>query len=303
MFKLSFKVTCYDIIHNMNCNLCPRKCNINRDEKLGFCGVSNNLKLAKAYLHQWEEPLISGTKGSGTIFFSGCNLKCVFCQNYDISRGYGKEVSEDRFIDIMKELEDKGAHNINFVTPTHYVDKIISALDKYRPSIPICYNSSGYESKETLEKLKGYIDIYMPDLKYADNNLAKKYSNVNNYFEVATEAILEMRSQVKDVIENGLMKSGLIVRHLVLPNAIKNTLSALDWITKNLSKDTYVSLMGQFVPYGKAKEYVELTRKVKPLEYKIAINKLLEAGFNNSFIQDLDSAVEDYIPPFDFEGI
>lgn len=287
----------------MNCNLCPRKCGIDRDVNKGFCGVSNNLKLAKAYLHQWEEPIISGEKGSGTIFFSGCNLKCVFCQNFDISRGYGKEVSEQRFIDIMKELEDKGAHNINFVTPTHYVNQIISALDKYRPNIPICYNSSGYESVDTIKRLKGYIDVYMPDLKYADNELAFKYSNVKDYFEVATNAILEMRSQVKDNVVDGLMKSGLIIRHLVLPNAIKNTLNVLDWITSNLSNETYVSLMGQFVPYGKAKEFKELTRKVKPLEYKIAINKLLEAGFNNAFIQDLDSAQEEYIPPFDFEGI
>ena len=287
----------------MKCELCPRKCSIDRSVNVGFCGVSDKLKLAKAYLHKWEEPIISGENGSGTIFFSGCNLKCVFCQNFDISRGYGKEVSEQRFIDIMKELEDKGAHNINFVTPTHYVDNIISALDKYRPSIPICYNSSGYESVETIKKLKGYIDVYMPDLKYADNALALKYSNVNNYFEVATKAILEMRSQVKDNVVDGLMKSGLIVRHLVLPNAIKNTLSVLDWITSNLSNETYVSLMGQFVPYGKAKEFEELTRKIKPLEYRIAINKLLEAGFNNTFIQDLDSATEEYIPPFDFEGI
>ena len=287
----------------MNCNLCPRHCNTNRDEKVGFCGVSNNIKLAKAYLHEWEEPIISGTKGSGTIFFSGCNLKCVFCQNYEISQGLGKEVTIDQFIDIMKRLEDKGAHNINLVTPTHFVDRIIEALDKYKPNIPICYNSSGYESEETIKKLNGYIDIYMPDLKYADNNLAFKYSNVKNYFEVATKAIILMRSQVKDVIVDGLMKSGLIVRHLVLPNAIQNTLDVIDWITNNLDNKTYVSLMGQFIPYGKAKEYKELQRKVKPLEYKIAINKLIDAGFSNAFIQDLDSASDSYIPSFDFEGI
>ena len=153
----------------MKCELCPRKCGIDRDQKVGFCGVTNNIKLARAALHEWEEPIISGTKGSGTIFFSGCNLKCVFCQNYDVSRGYGKEVSLDRFIDIMKELEDKGAHNINLVTPTHYIDAIIKALDKYRPNIPIVYNSSGYESVDSIKRLKGYIDIYIPDMKYSDN--------------------------------------------------------------------------------------------------------------------------------------
>ena len=287
----------------MECNICPRKCNIDRDKKVGFCGVGNNIKLARAALHEWEEPLISGTKGSGTIFFSGCNLKCVFCQNYDVSRGFGKEVSIDRFIDIMKELEDKGAHNINLVTPSHYTSHIIEALDKYRPNIPIVYNSSGYESVDTIKRLKGYIDVYLPDLKYSDNALALKYSKAPNYFETATAAIKEMRAQVTDVIENDLMKSGLIVRHLVLPNALKNTLGVLDWITTNLDNTTYVSLMGQFTPYGEAKKFEELTRKIKPLEYKIAINKLLDAGFNNAFIQDLDSAECAFIPPFNLEGI
>ena len=287
----------------MKCNICPRKCNIDRSLKPGFCGVGDNIKLARAALHEWEEPLISGTKGSGTIFFSGCNLKCVFCQNYEVSRGFGKEVSEDRFIDIMKELEDKGAHNINLVTPTHYVNQIMTALDRYKPSIPIVYNSSGYESVTTIKKLKGYIDIYIPDLKYSDDELAKKYSKAPNYFSNATTAIMEMRSQVKDVIEDDLMKSGLIVRHLILPNALNNTLGVLDWIIKNLDKSTYVSLMGQFTPYGEAKNFKELTRKIKPLEYRIAINKLLENEFNNSFIQDLDSASGAYIPPFNLEGV
>ena len=287
----------------MNCTICPRKCNIDRSKNVGFCGAPSEIKLARAALHEWEEPIISGNKGSGTIFFSGCNLKCVFCQNYNVSRGFGKEVSLYRFIEIMKELEEKGAHNINLVTPTHYVDKIIEALDIYRPKVPIVYNSSGYESVETIKKLKGYVDIYIPDLKYSDNTLAKKYSKAENYFEIATAAILEMRSQTKDVIKDGLMKSGLIVRHLVLPNAINNTMGVLDWIVKNLDKETYVSLMGQFTPYGEAQNYPELTRKIKPLEYKIAINKLIENEFNNSFVQELDSASGAFIPPFNLEGI
>ena len=288
----------------MQCDLCPRNCKINRDVSNGYCGVSNNIKIARAALHFWEEPIISGDKGSGTIFFSGCTLKCVYCQNFEISRGFGKEISVDRLVEIMKELEEKGANNINLVTPTHFVNQIIKALDIYRPNVPIVYNTSGYEKIETLKKLEGYVDVYLPDLKYSDNNLSQKYSKVSDYFEVATKAILEMkRQQPKDVIENGLMKKGVIVRHLVLPNAIQNTLGVLQWITNNLDKDSYISLMGQFIPYGEAKDIAELNRKIKPVEYKLAINKLLEKGFNNSFIQDIESASEDFIPSFDLEGV
>lgn len=288
----------------MQCDLCPRNCKINRDVSNGYCGVSNNIKIARAALHFWEEPIISGDKGSGTIFFSGCTLKCVYCQNFEISRGFGKEISVDRLVEIMKELEEKGANNINLVTPTHFVNQIIKALDIYRPNIPIVYNTSGYEKIETLKKLEGYVDVYLPDLKYSDNNLSQKYSKVSDYFKVATKAILEMkRQQPKDVIENGLMKKGVIVRHLVLPNAIQNTLGVLQWITNNLDKDSYISLMGQFIPYGEAKDIAELNRKIKPVEYKLAINKLLEKDFNNSFIQDIESASEDFIPSFDLEGV
>lgn len=288
----------------MQCDLCPRNCKINRDVSNGYCGVSNNIKIARAALHFWEEPIISGDKGSGTIFFSGCTLKCVYCQNFEISRGFGKEISVDRLVEIMKELEEKGANNINLVTPTHFVNQIIKVLDIYRPNVPIVYNTSGYEKIETLKKLEGYVDVYLPDLKYSDNNLSQKYSKVSDYFEVATKAILEMkRQQPKDVIENGLMKKGVIVRHLVLPNAIQNTLGVLQWITNNLDKDSYISLMGQFIPYGEAKDIAELNRKIKPVEYKLAINKLLEKDFNNSFIQDIESASEDFIPSFDLEGV
>lgn len=288
----------------MQCDLCPRNCKINRDVSNGYCGVSNNIKIARAALHFWEEPIISGDKGSGTIFFSGCTLKCVYCQNFEISRGFGKEISVDRLVEIMKELEEKGANNINLVTPTHFVNQIIKALDIYRPNVPIVYNTSGYEKIETLKKLEGYVDVYLPDLKYSDNNLSQKYSKVSDYFEMATKAILEMkRQQPKDVIENGLMKKGVIVRHLVLPNAIQNTLGVLQWITNNLDKDSYISLMGQFIPYGEAKDIAELNRKIKPVEYKLAINKLLEKDFNNSFIQDIESASEDFIPSFDLEGV
>lgn len=288
----------------MNCNICPRHCNVNREIKTGFCGVSDKLKVAKACLHFWEEPPISGEKGSGTIFFSGCNLKCVFCQNYEVSRGFGKEITIERLVDIYKELEDKGANNINLVTACHFVPQIVKSFEIYKPAIPIVYNSSGYESIETLKMLDGIIDVYLPDLKYSDNELAYKYSKCKDYFSVATKAILEMkRQQPKDLFENGLMKKGVIIRHLILPNELKNTDGVLNWFNENLSKDSYISLMGQFTPFGQAKNIDELNRSLKPLEYKIEINKLLNMGFKNSFIQELESSSKEYIPIFNLEGV
>lgn len=287
----------------MECVNCPRLCKVDRINKIGFCNESNEIRLAKACLHFWEEPIISGNLGSGTIFFSGCNLKCVYCQNFDVSRGFGKEVTVDRFVDIMKELEDKGAHNINLVTPTHFVHKIIEALNKYKPKVPVVYNTSGYERMEIIKKLEGLVDIYLPDIKYSDKILAKKYSMCEDYFEVAQKAIIEMKKQVgKDVIENNLMKKGLIIRHLMLPNAINNTLGVLDYINENFDKDTYVSLMGQFTPIF-TKNISDLNRRLKPLEYKIAIQKLIKFGFKNTFIQDLDSANQEYIPDFNLDGV
>lgn len=288
----------------MNCNICPRHCNVNREVKTGFCGVSDKLKVAKACLHFWEEPPISGEKGSGTIFFSGCNLKCVFCQNYEVSRGFGKEITIERLVDIYKELEDKGANNINLVTACHFVPQIVKSFEIYKPAIPIVYNSSGYESIETLKMLDGIIDVYLPDLKYSDNELAYKYSKCKDYFSVATKAILEMkRQQPKDLFENSLMKKGVIIRHLILPNELKNTDGVLNWFNENLSKDSYISLMGQFTPFGQAKNIDELNRSLKPLEYKIEINKLLNMGFKNSFIQELESSSKEYIPIFNLEGV
>lgn len=288
----------------MNCNICPRHCNVNREVKTGFCGVSDKLKVAKACLHFWEEPPISGEKGSGTIFFSGCNLKCVFCQNYEVSRGFGKEITIERLVDIYKELEDKGANNINLVTACHFVPQIVKSFEIYKPAIPIVYNSSGYESIETLKMLDGIIDVYLPDLKYSDNELAYKYSKCKDYFSVATKAILEMkRQQPKDLFVNSLMKKGVIIRHLILPNELKNTDGVLNWFNENLSKDSYISLMGQFTPFGQAKNIDELNRSLKPLEYKIEINKLLNMGFKNSFIQELESSSKEYIPIFNLEGV
>lgn len=287
----------------MNCSSCPRNCQIDRENVSGFCGVGKNLTLAKATLHWGEEPILSSGKGSGAIFFSGCNLRCVYCQNYKVSRGFGKEISIKRLSEIFKELEDLGANNINLVTPTHFIDQILQAFELYKPQIPIVYNSSGYEKVESLKRLDGIVDIYLPDFKYSDNMLAQKYSKCPNYVETAKNAILEMRRQTKDVVVDGLMKSGLIIRHLMLPNAIDNTLGVIDWINKNFSKDTYISLMGQYIPYGDSFKFEELKRKIKPIEYKIAINRLYNYGFLNSFVQDLDSAQTTFIPEFNLDGV
>ena len=258
------------------------------------------LKVARVALHKWEEPIISGTNGSGTVFFSGCNLKCVYCQNYEVSRGKGKDITASQLADAFKKLEDLGAHNVNLVTPTHFVDDIIKACEIYKPKIPIVYNCGGYESPQTLERLRDIVDIFMPDFKYSDNSLAKKYSNCPNYFEVCTEAIVKMRQLCPiDIVTDGIMKSGLIIRHLVLPNALENTKGVIDWLANNVAKNTYISLMGQYVPFGEAFKFAEINRKLKPLEYKIAVNYALKQGFENTFIQSLESANEDFIPDFD----
>ena len=222
----------------MICNLCPRKCNVNRDLKSGFCGVSNTLKVARAQLHFWEEPIISGTNGSGTIFFSGCNLKCVYCQNYNISKeNFGKDITTKRLAEIFKELENAGAHNINLVTPSHYVKQIVEALNIYKPKIPVVYNTSGYDSVEELKMLEGYVDVYLTDLKYYSSELSQKYSSAKNYFEVCSLAIKEMiRQQPKNVMENGLIKKGVIIRHMVLPNCINDSFKVLEWIKKQIKE-------------------------------------------------------------------
>lgn len=287
------------------CNLCPRKCNINRNKNVGFCGVSNTVKIARAGLHFWEEPIISGESGSGTIFFSGCNLKCVYCQNYEISKqAFGKEISVERLAEIFKELENKGANNINLVTPSHYVTQIIEALKIYKPKVPIVYNTSGYDSVEEIKMLEGWVDVYLTDLKYYSKELSKKYSSAENYFEVATKAILEMvKQQPKNIYENGLLKKGVIIRHLVLPNNYKDSFEVLNWIKINLGENVLVSIMGQYTPYYNAKNFEEINRKLKPIEYKLVLNHFQKIGLKNGFMQSLDSADESYIPPFNLEGV
>lgn len=288
----------------MICNNCPRKCGIDRDNFVGVCGVQNNPKVAKAYLHKWEEPIISAGNGSGTVFFSGCNLKCVYCQNFDISHNaFGKEISINRLAEIFKELEEKGASNINLVSPSHYVLAIKEALAIYRPNIPIVYNSSGYDSLESLEILKDYIDIYLVDFKYFDENLARKYSNAENYPEVAKSVIKKMREyKPSEIIEDGVMKSGVIIRHMVLPSHIDDSKNVLKWIKENVD-NPFISLMGQYTPMYRAKEFPEINRKLKPLEYKIVEEYMVKLGLTNGYSQELTSADESFTPIFDLDGV
>ena len=284
--------------------MCPRGCMVDREKNMGVCGVSRKPRIAKAYLHQWEEPVISGEKGSGTIFFAGCNLKCVYCQNYELSHNaVGTDVSIERLSEIFRELENAGATNINLVTPTHYVDEIISALDIYRPNIPIVYNSSGYDSIASLKKLKDYIDIYLVDFKYLDSGIALKYSKALDYPDIVKANIIEMKkNQPVNIIENDVMKKGVIIRHLVLPNHTDDSIKILQWIKDNVDSP-FISLMGQYVPMYKAKDFPEINRKLKPIEYKIVLNKLVELGLTDGYAQDLSSAVDTYTPVWDGQGV
>lgn len=289
----------------MICNNCPRKCNVDRSKNLGVCGVGDMPRLALVSLHKWEEPIISGDKGSGTVFFSGCNLKCAYCQNYKISHEtFGKYITYERLADIFKELEAKGASNINLVSPSHYVHAIKQALDIYKPSIPIVYNSSGYDDIEALEILKDYIDIYLVDFKYFDENLALKYSKAKDYPEVAKSAILKMREfQPKEIFgEDGMLKKGVIIRHLVLPTHTDDSIKILDWIKENIS-NPFISLMSQYTPAYKSIMFPEIDRRLKPIEYKVVEEHMVNIGLTNGFAQELTSAKSCYTPTFDGSGV
>ncbi|MDY6059493.1 MAG: radical SAM protein [Candidatus Fimenecus sp.] len=289
------------------CNACPRKCNVERnigEFSRGFCKMPYNAVLARASLHLWEEPVISGKRGSGAIFFSGCNLRCVFCQNYEISHeNFGKQVSKSEFIDIVKNLENQGAHTINLVNPTHFVPFIKEVFSEYKPSVPVVYNTGGYDDVESIRSLQGLIDVYLPDLKYFDSDVSKKYSNAENYFEKASKAVLEMQRQVgKSEIKDGIMQKGMIIRHLVLPKNTDQSIKILRWIKDNLPIDTYISLMSQYVPYVKT-EYKELNRRIVTAEYQKVIAEFERLGFENGFMQERSSAQTDFIPKFDLSGI
>lgn len=288
-----------------NCTLCPHNCKVNRQKgEIGRCKCNDKIKIALASLHMFEEPCISGTNGSGTIFFSNCNLKCIYCQNYEISQmGKGKEISINELSDIFLMQQNNKAHNINLVTPTMYVTQIIEAIKiakRHGLNIPIIYNSNGYEKIETLKMLKGYIDVYLPDLKYYSNNLSKKYSNINNYFDMATEAIKEMYNQVGTATfdKNGIIQKGVIIRHLVLPNHILNTKNILKWIKDNMPSDIYVSIMAQYFPTYKAKENNLINRKLNKKEYNEVLNYLYSLDIKNGYIQDLGKHEEEYVPDF-----
>jgi len=292
----------------MNCNLCPRMCNVDRNKELGFCKAPSDMYIAKAYLHKWEEPCISGNIGSGTIFFSYCNLKCVFCQNYEISiNNIGYKVSIERFADICIELQDKGALNINLVTPTHYIDKIREGLilaKKKGLRIPVVYNSSGYERVESLKLLEGLIDIYLPDLKYYDDKYAVKYSKCNKYFKYATLAIEEMYRQVGKPIfdKDGVMKKGLIVRHLMLPGLYNDSEKIIKYLYDKYKNNIFISIMNQYTPIRKTK-YNNLNNKLDKNDYYKMIEYAYNLGIRNCFVQDDDTVSESFIPIWDGSGV
>ena len=288
----------------MICNLCPRKCNACRTEHQGngFCGAGTLPVVARVAPHFGEEPCISGTKGSGTVFFSGCTLKCVYCQNYEISDGHkGRAVTPKELADCYKRLEQQGVHNINLVTADHYVNAVAESLDIYKPSIPVVYNCSGYTSPKTLSILDGLVDIYLPDFKYSDDALAKKYSSAPNYVNTVSAAIKEMIFQVGTPVidEDGMMKKGVIVRHLILPSHTKNSLGVLDIIKQSYDKQVLVSLMCQYVPVNKAHDFPKINRTITRREYDKVKSELYALGLDG-FTQDLTSASTDFIPDWDF---
>ncbi len=288
----------------MICSICPRKCKIDRDINVGFCQSPSVFRVARAALHYWEEPCISGENGSGTVFFSGCNLRCVYCQNYEISReNKGMEISDERLIEIFESLIEQGANNINLVNPTHYASRLADVLTKWKSPVPIVYNSSGYEKAETLKALDGLVDIYLPDLKYIRADKALRYSAAGDYFERASKAIMEMRRQVRDRFDSdGMMQSGMIVRHLILPQNTNSSIEILKWLKENLP-DTYVSLMAQYTPCGELDGTPELKRKITRREYDKVADFAVANGFEKLFLQELASADSNFIPKFDFTGI
>lgn len=295
------------------CTLCPRRCQVSRprslnDGRAGFCRSPLAPVVSRAGLHHWEEPVLSGDRGAGTVFFTGCNLRCVYCQNYDISHGgAGQEVSVERLREIYRELAAAGAHNIDLVTPTHFVPAVLESLTP-PPPVPVVWNSNGYESEETLRLLEGRIDIYLPDLKYADNAMAERYSSAPGYFETATAAIREMYRQTGPyrVDDNGIMQSGVIIRHLILPGAVQNSLDIIRWVAENFAPgEVFFSLMRQYLPCGavSAEKFPELNRQVSDEEYEEVESFLFDSGIEDGFVQDAGAASDVFIPVFDGSGV
>ena len=294
------------------CRLCPRECRAKREKKItGFCGETDTVRVSRAALHMWEEPCISGHQGSGTVFFTGCTLRCVYCQNYYISNGdIGKEVSVSRLAKIFLELEEKGAANINLVTPTHFVPQIIEALDIAKMQglkLPVVYNTSGYEKTDTLKRLEGYVDIYLPDFKYLDREHAKRYSKAEDYPEVVISAIDEMVRQTKNpqFNEPGMMTQGVIVRHLLLPGCLKDAKKIVKYLYNNYGNHIYMSLMNQYTPLDTLDrtKFPELSEKVSERSYERLVDYAIELGVELAFVQEGDTAKESYIPAFTLEGV
>lgn len=287
------------------CNLCPRKCGVNRVAgKTGYCGMSAEVTVARASLHMWEEPCISGNNGSGTVFFTGCPLKCVYCQNRKIAIGStGERISVERLANIFLELQEKGAHNINLVTPTHYVPQIVEALKLAKKNglhIPIVYNTGSYENIETIQSLEGLVDIYLPDCKYFDSELASHYSNAPDYFEVASAAIREMVRQVgKPIFEGTLMRRGVIVRHMILPGHTKDSRNIIGRLYETYGDDIYISIMNQYTPLVQMEQYPEINRRITPREYGKVVDYAISVGLENAFIQEGETAKESFIPDFE----
>lgn len=290
----------------MKCNICPRSCNVERSKEKGYCGMGEEIYIARAAKHFWEEPPISGTNGSGTVFFSGCNLGCVYCQNYEISHeAKGQRVSAERLGEIFGELASDGAHNINLVNPTHYALEIKRVLEARKPDVPVVYNSSGYEKVSTLKSLEGLVDIYLPDIKYISPERSGKYSDAEDYFDFAIKAVAEMKRQCPEDVfdEDGIMKKGVIIRHLILPGNTNQSLKILESIKENFGTDTIVSLMSQYTPYGKIDNFTELQRRITDREYEKVVSAAEDMGFTNLFIQEKESASKNFIPDFDFTGV
>lgn len=289
-----------------HCTLCPRRCGVDRTRgQLGFCKMPGQIHAARAGVHYWEEPVISGSFGCGAVFFSGCTLKCAFCQNYDISQeNFGKPLTSAELRAAFERLIDEGVQNINLVTPTHFLPDILPALEPKLP-VPVVYNCGGYESVETLRQLEGKIDVYLPDFKYSDNALAKKLSSAPDYFETASAAILEMYRQVgKPVLEDDEMKRGVLVRHLVLPGCVDNSLGVLDWVAEHFrSGDILFSLMSQYVPMGRAAEMPPFDRRITELEYDSVLSYMMLLGIEDGYTQDFSSAERGYTPSFDLTGL
>lgn len=293
-----------------DCTLCPRNCHVDRASgKKGVCGQTAVLRVARASLHHWEEPCLSGERGSGTVFFSGCSLGCVYCQNHEISKGQaGKEISVPRLAEIFIELQEKGAHNINLVTPGHFLPQIIEAVQAAKTGglrLPVIYNSSGYEKAELLRRLEGTVDIYLPDFKYFSADIAGKYSNATDYAETAKAALAEMVRQTgKSAFDaEGIMQRGVIVRHLLLPGCLEDSKRVLRYLYEAYGNVIYVSIMNQYTPMKHLKDYPELSRKITEKEYEEAVDFAISIGVENGFIQEGDTASESFIPPFDGEGV